>query len=395
MSTKLEMMAKPKKSTRRQAKLRQANFGDYQQIAALESRYGWARSFNLWTHLWLGNPLYRELEADWPIGWVVEDENKRIVGTMGYIPLPYQFEGHRIIAATGRAQVVEPAYRSASLLLMDRVINQPNVDLYLNNTIGESVAESFSVFHCPRVPVGVWDEAAFWVTNFPPVLDVLRHRHRTGSTASDAGEAVAYGIRRFLNPLSYRLSLGALLKDRLAKDLREEDVEVQACAGFDDRFDDFWEDLARANPRRLLAVRTREVLEWHFRYSLENNQLWIATITGGPRLVAYAIFEKKDHGPTRLKTVRLVDFQSLDGGTALLSPILSWALRKCRNDGIHLLQNFGRWLETGELIDAVAPFRRKLSNWTFFYRAANPGLAQSLEDKRAWAPSLFDGDASL
>ena len=358
-----------------------------------------ARSVDHWTHLWLGNPLYRELGAGWPIGWVVEDDNKQIVGTRGNIPLLYQFEGRKVIAASGRAQVVEPGYRGAALLLMDRVINQPGVDLYLNNTVSEAVATSFSLFQCPRVPVGLWDEAAFWVTNFWGILEILRYRYRTGSQASGqlmdhshGGDGTADGIRRLPNPLSYRLSLAAFFKDRLTKkNLRGEDVEVQVCAGFDDRFDDFWGDLARNNPRRLLAVRTREVLEWHFRYLLETNQLWIVTVVNGPRLAAYALFEKKDHDhPKHLKWVRLVDFQSLDGSTALLSPMLCWALEKCRNEGIHVLSNIGRWLERGEFIETVAPYRRRLSNWKYFYRASNPGLAQSLRDRQAWSPSLYD-----
>jgi hypothetical protein len=385
-------LAEPEKHIRRPAMLRQASFEDYRQIASLESRYGWARSFELWTHLWLGNSLYRELEAGWPIGWVVEDENKQIVGTIGNIPLPYQFEGRRVIVASGRAQVVEPAYRGAALLLMDRVINQPNIDLYLNNTVDKSVADSFSLFRCPRVPVGLWDEAAFWVTSFRGILPILRSRTRAGN---HDGDGAADGARRLLNPLNYRLSLAAFFTGKLGKNLREEDVEVQVCAGFDDRFDDFWGDLARNNPRRLLAVRTREVLEWHLRYLLENDRLWIVTVVDGPCLVAYALFEKKDQNPARLKTIRLVDFQSLDGSTALLSPMLCWALRKCRNEGIHLLQNFGRWLEKGEFIETVACCRRRLSNWTFFYHAAHPRLAQSLQDRQAWSPSLFDGDASL
>ena len=73
-------------SSKSKAKVRQASFEDYQQIASLESRYGMARSVDHWTHLWLGNPLYRELEAGWPIGWVVEDDNKQIVGTMEIFP---------------------------------------------------------------------------------------------------------------------------------------------------------------------------------------------------------------------------------------------------------------------------------------------------------------------
>jgi hypothetical protein len=75
--------------------------------------------------------------------------------------------------------------------------------------------------------------------------------------------------------------------------------------------------------------------------------------------------------------------------------MLCWALKKCRNEGIYVLDNVGRWLEKGEFIETVAPYRRRLPNWTYFYRASDPRLAQSLRDREAWSPSLYDGDASL
>jgi hypothetical protein len=45
--------------------------------------------------------------------------------------------------------------------------------------------------------------------------------------------------------------------------------------------------------------------------------------TDGRRLVAYAIFDRPDNPKYGLRRVRLVDFQSLDGTTALLPTILS------------------------------------------------------------------------
>ena len=133
------------KRAARGPKLREASFQDYEQITLLESRYGLskleAKSYEKWIHLWQGNPAYRELQAAWSIGWVLEDENGKIVGSMGNIPLSYEFEGRRILAASGRAWVVEAEYRSASLVLLDRVINQRGVDLYVNNSVG---AHSFS-----------------------------------------------------------------------------------------------------------------------------------------------------------------------------------------------------------------------------------------------------------
>jgi hypothetical protein len=387
-----EATTNPDRIARRRTKLRQASFADYHQIALLESRYGLeVKGLEEWTHLWLGNPLYRDLEADWTIGWVVEDENQQLVGSLENIPLLCEFDGRRVIAATGRALVLEPEYRSAALPLLNRVINQPAVDLYLNNTVSEASASCFSLFECPRVPVGLWDEAAFWITSYRGLLQILYNRYgarrHTAAAADD-------GAPRSPNPLNYRLSLLAFFTDRLANEIsRTRDVEVQFCPEFDDRFDIFWEDLRKNNPRRLLAVRTREVLEWHFRYALKKNRVWVVAVVDGLRLSAYAIFGRDDY--RHLKKVRLVDFQSLDGSTDLLAPMLNWALRKCRNEGIHMLENIGRWMEKGEFFETIAPYHRAIPNWTYFYRANNPSLAETLRDRRAWAPSLFDGDASL
>ncbi len=361
--------------------LREASFKDYDRIARLEFRYGFrAKSYEAWSHLWLGNPLYREVRAGWSIGWVLEDDSNQIVASIGNIPLLYEFEGRRILATSGRGWVAEPAYRSASLLLLDYVINQRHVDLYLDNTVNVASTAPLSFFQCPRVPVGVWSESAFWITHYQGFLEAFL-------TLKNSPLA---------KPLSYPLSAAVFLKERLTnRAFPADDVEVKACPAFDDRFDDFWVDLKSASPHLLLAVRTREVLEWHYKYSLLNNWLWIATIVDGPRLVAYAIFDRIDRPRLGLKQVRLVDFQSLDGGTALLSPLLAWALRKCKDEGIHMLENVGRWLEKGELLDKIAPYRRRLPIWTYVYRANDPGLAESLRDRRAWAPTLFDGDASL
>ena len=376
----METTQPPTKNPGRGTRLREASRGDYEQIAALESRYGLATgSFERWHHIWLSNPTYRDLQRRWTIGWVIEDEKGQIVASIGNIPLSYELAGRKILAVSGRSWVADVGYRSKALALLDRVLNQPNVELYLNNTVNSNSANAVSVFDCSRVPVGMWGESAFWITNYQGFVERLLARKTHG----------------LAKPLRYAFSATAFLKDRLTnKGLRAGDVEVKSVTGFDDRFDDFWTDLKRMNPHVLLGVRTREVLEWHFKYALLDNQLWIATVVDNTRLAAYAIFVRQDSSAFGLRRIRLADFQSL-GGTVLLEPLLCWALRKCRNEGIHVLQIVGRWLEKGEFIETVAPHRRKLDAWRFIYRANNPSLAATLRDPRAWAPSLFDGDATL
>ena len=79
----------------------------------------------------------------------------------------------------------------------------------------------------------------------------------------------------------------------------------------------------------------------------------------------------------------------------MLSPLLSWALRRCSEEGVHVLESTGRWLEEGAPFDRIAHYRRRLPNWIFVYRASDARLAERLSDPRVWAPSLFDSDSSL
>ena len=360
--------------------LRAAVFADHEQIARLESRYGLTpKTYDAWRHLWLGNPLYRTLEADWSIGWVLEDQQGQIVASMANIPLPYEFEGKPIVVATGHNWVAEPAHRSAALLLLDLVVNQRGVDLYVNNTVTAASAAAVDAFDCTRVPVGRWDRSGVWYT----------HRQRYYETR------LLQQKWPFAKPLSYALSAPVSLRDRLiTRALRAGDVEVTACSGFDERFDEFWVDFRTKHAQRLLAVRSLEMLRWHYGPALSNGHAWIAAVLDGGGLAAYATFQR-DERPVWGTRMRLVDFQSLDGSTTLLPPLLSWALTRCRTEGIHTLEVVGRWLGRGELLETAAPHPRQLPTWKFHYRANTPTLAVSLSNPEVWSPSLYDGDASL
>ena len=366
---------------RRAPILREASFKDFEQIGALEARYGLtaAPSYEEWTHLWLGNPLYRELQSSWSIGWVLETEDSRIVGSLGSIPRSYVFEGKPVVAATSRGWVADPEFRSASLMLLDQLVHHAGADLFLTNTNSAASTAAVSALGCDRVPVGLWDEYVFWITN---------HRGYCRRFLTRKGVPLA-GL------LSYPMGAAISVKDWMFHPaLRPSDVQVEMCSTFDERFDEFWGELRRRDQQVLLAVRTREVLDWHYKYALARGRVWIATVVDGPGLAAYAIFDKKEY-PGGFTQVRLVDFQSLDDGTGLLPPLLFTVLRKCRKEGVQTLVNIGRWLEQGEWVAAVAPYRRRLPAWVYFYRAIDPGLADSLRDRAVWAPSLYDGDANL
>jgi len=119
-------------------------------------------------------------------------------------------------------------------------------------------------------------------------------------------------------------------------------------------------------------------------------------LTAGPNpITAYATFLRYDNPAAGLTRMRLIDFQALDGSTALLAPMLAWALERCRREGIHMFECIGFRPEKMKVINQLTPYRRKLPCWMFFYRTPHQQLAEKLADPDAWDPSQFDSDASL
>ena len=362
--------------------LREARLADYDQMVGLEATQSLrSRSREDWTRLWVDNPLYKQLGSGWPIGWVLEDKDKRIVGTIGNLPLPYVYQGRKLVVATGRGWAVEERYRSVALMLMDQYFNQPNVDIFLNTTVNGQAAEAFGVFGSTPVPAGDWSVASFWVTSYPGFA-------RT-----------ALAVKKLPLPrlLCYPAAACLWTKDLVtAKRLPapSRDFEVRRETRFDERFDEFWEKLC-SRRKILMGVRSREVLDWHFGASLERGEVWVLTIPDGSRIAAYGIFQRRDEPRTGLKRIRLVDFQAVNDEGGYLNAIVIEALRLAQQGRIHVLEKVGRDVGETRAIDEYAPYTRKLQAWPFFFHAPDAEFHTTLQQAEVWSPSSFDGDASL
>jgi hypothetical protein len=375
----------PGRTSVKSLKLREATFTDYAGIVALESKFHLVpKSYEQWTHLWTSNPAYRDIANRFPIGWVLEREDGTICGYLGNIPLDCELEGRRLLAATTRSWVVDSDYRSHSLLLLATYFQQPHVDLFLNTTVNSYAATAYQTFEGVRVPVGDWDRSLFWITNYRGFAESFLRKKDT----SMAG------------PLSYPLAVAGFLRDRLiASGFRghRQGPDVRVCAGFDDRFDGFWQAVKKKKSNLLLAVRTRAVLEWHFKFALLENAAWIYVLEGNSDLSAYAVFLRQDNPQTDLTRVRLVDFQCLDDAAAPLAlrAMLRAAFDRCRQESVHMLELIGLSPALEAEIARARPHRRQLPNWMYYYKASDPTLVQKLKSPAVWEPSLFDGDSSL
>jgi hypothetical protein len=377
------ILKSPAKPSKDPPKLREAVFDDYNQLAALHVRNGLTVKFCAdWVAQWIGNPAYEQAEGQFPIGWVLETEAGEIVGLIGNIPFACHFRGRDILAAAACAWVVDPRYRRYSMLLLDCLMNQKQTDLVLSTTVSANSEPVLKLFEWSKAPSGRWDQSTFWITNYRGfVKSVLNLK-----SVPLAG------------PLSYPVSAALFCRDLFKRRWRspgDSRFELELCTGFDRRFDDFWEELKRDKHDVLLPHRNRETLAWHFRSALMQRRCWILTASEGARLVAYAIFDRQDNAAWGLKRIRLVDFQALNGSENVLSSAIGWMLRKCREERIHTLENVGCWLDRPGLPKLNAPHHRTLSSTVYYYKAIDKELSETLKDPAVWAPTTFDGDASL
>jgi len=385
MNADPQIQQRPIPTSVKSPKVREACFEDYSRIFALTAKFQLqTESYPAWTHLWTANPAYREIQDKFPIGWVLESADGSICGYLGNIPLQYQFEGKRLLAATTRAWVVDTPYRTYSPLLLGTHLNQPNVDLFLHTTVNAQAAPAYAIFQGVHVPVGAWDRTLFWITNEQGFTESLLRKKRWAMA----------------KPLSYPLSAAFSLRDRFRRSRFQRgssNVAVLPCAGFDDRFDAFWLALREKKSNLLLAVRSREVLEWHFKFALLQNAAWIYIVEDNSGLAAYAVFLRQDNPEAGLTRVRLADFQCLEHEQAqgLLMALLQVAIDRCGQESIHMLELIGFSSQMEKELERASPHRRALPNWIYFYKANNPLLAAKLKDPAVWEPSLFDGDSSL
>jgi len=360
--------------SRARVRLRDLSFDDYEQVVALTSRYGLGRrTEDEWRHVWVNNPAWHER---WPLGWVLENTEGRVVGSMSSVPLAYELDGRPVVASSGRAWVVDEEYRAYASLLLDELFHQPGVDLWLNTTVNRHAAPVYALFDSPPVPAGHWDRAAFWITNYRGFAQSALRTRAPGFAAL----------------LSWPAGAALWAKDLLARADRLDAsgaYEVGLESGFDERFDTFWSALREQRQGVLQAVRSRAVLEWHFAHHLRLNHVWIWTASQNGRMVAYAIFYRKDKPALSLARMRFVDFQYLEDHSGAFLPMLERMLEICRREGIHMLEDMGCAMP-----DIPAPHSRALPSWLFHYKASG-ALAETLRDPLRWEPTLFDGDSSL
>ena len=358
--------------------LRPATFDDFPAMYRLELRF----LTNIFSPedrraLFEENPLWPRLKDRWTVGWVLEDPDRSIVGAVTNVPSPYVLRGEEKICGNGLAWTVSARYRGYAPLLMDEYFNQTGADLVLGTMVGVHASSVWQAYGTP-VPLGDWSRIAYMVTHRRAfVREALAWKGAPMALAGPA--AVVLGMKE-------RLTTRSLPE-------APHGIEVAEARGFDDRFDEFWEELRAQHPDMLLAVRDRATLEWHYRIPLQAGRLWVYTAEQGGRMCAFCVVKQHDR-PEGIHSMKIVDYQTVEPSVDLLPGLLRAAAARCTREGSSVLEHEGCDIPKMGSFDRFAPYRMAKAAWPFYFRTRDPVLAAELSDTRVWDPSEYDGDAS-
>jgi len=366
--------------------VREVQFSDYAAVRDVVIRNGLATQWPMdcWVGLWQENPAMPQNQP-MPIGWVLEQAGE-IGGYLGNIPMHYQFQGKRLLAAAAHKFAVNVDYRSQTLRLVAAFFAQKNVDLFLNTSANAPSASVFRMCKSEQIPQPDYDKALFWIVNTSGLVESVLRNRGYGSVLATAGGAALTpalkidGLLRRRGPLAGSAALG---------------TSVLEPHGIGDEFDEFWQRTVAERHQCLLADRSRLALRWHFgNLGAGARQAKFVCARRSCKLVGYAVLISEDSRGSGLRRSHIADLIAENDDPRVIDTLLNAAFRQARAEGRHILELIGFPARIRNRLAAGHAYTRQLQSWMFWYKAA-PSLRERCKDGNVWYGCLYDGDASL
>ena len=364
--------------------LREATFEDGRAATELLARLGLVMPKGeadiraLWQRLWKTNPAFETSPRPLSLGWVLEDEG-RMVGFFGNIPMLYFMGHHAAIAADAALWGVEPTHRQESGRLAQAYFDQSGVDLLFVTTGIKPTGRIFERHGARRLPQPGFGTVWYWIADGPGfVAAALRKRgagqNLAGLSAKLGGPLLDAGIRIWARrPKAPSLSIDLTTLDRVGPD-----------------FDRLWERKLAEGPR-FMACRDARSLRWHF----ATNDTMVLTHTSGGELLGYMALIRADSHTVGLRRYKIADVFIAEDNSDIFDALLGAAFEATIKAGAHVLELIGLPEVFRRRARVAGPFVRAVETWPFYYKPVGLTLSKCLEDPGAWYATPFDGDTTL
>jgi hypothetical protein len=376
----------PVRSSAAAGTLREVQFSDFGEVEELKRRCGLAAdSPENWERLWKRNPALAQMQAEPPMGWVLEAEG-RLVGYLGNIALLYRYGGRTLTSVTGSGFAVEPAYRALSFCLVAAFYRQRAVDLYLTTTASEVVGKIARAFKSDPLPQADYEKLLFWVLRPYPFARVVAENLKLKPAISHMGALLA----------SFAVGADKILRRRWPRQ-GESGFSVRDISASDvgDDFQALWQEKLREKPHVLLADRSPQTLRWHFESCTDAATARILCCYNKGELLGYAVLRNEHNQANSLRVSIIADMLARQDDPVIVRRLWAAAYDYAKREGSDILQVLGFPSCIRQLCRPWRPYLTTEPILPFYYKAAEPMLHKTLSDGMAWYATAFDGDRTL
>lgn len=367
------------------SQLRAATFDDCQRATELLRDLGLVMPVGEaaidahWRRLWIDNPAMQVGGNKPSLGWVLEDQG-RMVGFFGNIPLLYYYGEDQVMVADASQWGVVKEYRGQTSLLADAYFSQRHVDLLLVTTGIKPTGRLFESYGADPIPQPGYDQIVYWpVDGGGFVRASLRKKNVHPALVSVLGGLGGMALDTVM-AISRRGPRGSIRS-----------VDVIGVDEIDASFDELWLTKQREMPK-LLACRSADSLRWHFG-GQPKSQILVCRHDGV--LKGYAAVIQEDAPKIGLKRLKIVDLFIAGDDEQILDSLLAKAYGLAKKTRCHVLEVVGLPATLRARVLRHRPLTRHMHAWPLYYKACNDFLTEVLGPQTAWYVTPYDGDTSL
>jgi hypothetical protein len=333
------------------------------------TREFWLEQFSLW---WAKNPAYT---IGIPRGWVL-DNDTRIVGFLGNIPVRYRIRGSLGIAAASNSWYVEPPFRGFySLRLFMEFMKQNHVSLYLFKE-EEDEPEVMKILARYKYTMHILPRSMkeyVYITNVRN-LDILLVKFLFSGKVPELSD-----LSELYKRLGFLFFACLYQKPLTSPAVPKEEFVSSVCTHCDDSFFRLWEPFMQSCDTAL--SRDTETLNWlYFSQGRPNKRLVIqCRKTSDDSLAGYMVFEFIRKKPTDAGYMFLLDSCIADNDPRVLSSLLSFAIGVAHGENIAFLVAWADDEKTEAFLRRTFPLRRIARHYRF---TRFPDTVQAVENEQ-------------
>lgn len=329
------------------------------------------------------NPALEIHDADVARGWVLED-NGKMVGFFGNLPLAGVLNGKPVRIACASAWGIHPDYRDQTEAMCRAYFEQPNVDLLIVTSAIKPTARRFEQFGGAPIPQPDITDIPYWIVDSWGFLRAAFRKKGQGKTMAWFSGLLASVPLDFTMRIKGRRPYGAL-----------NHITPVSLDGVDEAFDDLWARKQRELKGKVVAVRDAAALRWCFGLGSNHMETKLIRFDKDGTLRGYmAVVTEKvaDIGLKRLKIADvLIENDDPDVAKALFAAVYEYGIAK----RCHVVEIIGLPPSLRALVNKHKPYSRPMPTQPFYYKVVNPALADAAADPDGWYITAFDGDTVI